>query len=386
MLLAMAPVIAPRAGEIQVPSAPDNPAAVLPPFEGHYGVGVRSYYWVDETRSKSGLDGDDGQRGISVTAWYPAVVERDERPALYAPGTDKILAAVDDVPEKRKRFIMAHEPLLNVAANAVPAAQAVAKKDGWPVILFSPGGNVSLHFQTALAERLASRGFVFIAMSHPYSSLDVSPDSGFTMSLEWDLDNEDRQVADENDNRLAGVLADDAAFVLARLRDLPTDDEALGPVMDLEQVGIAGHSRGGKTVGRACSTNPDYRACAVLDNIGPARERMTGIDQPFLTLRSAWDDARVAELHDYLGRTGSVAHDVVLENSNHFSCTDIPLFVAEVRLDGVDPASGIESCASILEAFFATFLTNEIAVATNWLPTGEVANVMIRRFQARAGD
>ena len=78
------------------------------------------------------------------------------------------------------------------------------------------------------------------------------------MTRNWDLDNEDRAIADRNDNELAGILASDAAFVLERLRVLQADGHVLGKAMNLDKIGIAGHSRGGKTVGRACSTNTAF--------------------------------------------------------------------------------------------------------------------------------
>jgi predicted dienelactone hydrolase len=121
--------------------------------------------------------------------------------------------------------------------------------------LFSPGGNVSRHSQTALAERIASQGFVFVSMSHPYSTMDVAPVSGFSLSIDWGLDQEDEQAAMAADNRLAQVLAGDAAFVLHQLRKLIENDDPFDGALELSHVGIAGHSRGGTTVGRACASN-----------------------------------------------------------------------------------------------------------------------------------
>ncbi len=372
------------ANEIEIPFAPEDARFVLPTPGGVHAVGVRSFYWVDNTRSKTGLPEDGGSREISATVWYPAITKPNQKPALYSPEIEKILAAVDSVPENRKQFIMAHEPLLNVASRSVPGAHPAPTENGWPVIFFSPGGDVSHYSQTVLAEIMASQGFVFIAMAHPYSSLDVAPESGFSMSLDWDLDNEDQQIADKNDNRLAQILAEDAAFIFDQMRAIAMTGHPLASAMDLNRAGIAGHSRGGKTVGRACSTNEAFRACVVIDNIGPARERITGIDQPFLTLRSDWDENRVAELHNYLSRTGSVAHDVLLLNSNHFSCSDLPLFVPELQVEGVEPVKSINTCARIIGAFFDAFLSDGASETIGWIPDGLSHQTSIRRFSSNA--
>jgi len=372
------------ATEIKVSVAPSDASTVLPTLSGTHAVGVRSFYWLDNTRSKTGLPGDGGNREISATVWYPAITKPGQQLALYSPGIEKILAAIDSVPEDKRQFIMAHDPLRNVASNSVPGAYPATAENGWPVIFFSPGGNVSHHFQTVLAEMLASQGFVFIAMSHPYSSLDFAAESGFSISLDWDLDNEDRQLADANDNRLAQILADDAAFVFDQVQAIATTDDPLAAAIDMNRAGIAGHSRGGKTVGRACSSKEIFRACVVIDNIGPARERVTGIDQPFLTLRSDWDAERVTELHDYLGRTGSIAHDVVLLNSNHFSCTDLPIFISELQGEGIEPVTSISACARIIASFFESFLSIGANGITDWLPDGLSDQISMRRFGSTA--
>ena len=206
------------------------------------------------------------------------------------------------------------------------------------------------------------------------------------MSLDWDLDNVIRKVADENDNRLADILAADANFVLMQMRSNTTTGHELESTMDLDRVGIAGHSRGGKTVGRACSKISEIGACAVLDNVGPARERITGIEQPFLTLRSDWDQDRVAELHDYLRRTGSVSHDVVLLESNHFSCTDIPLFMPDLRIAGKEPADQIRTCARILAGFFEAFLPGTAATGTDWIPEDLEDQLVVQRFEQNTAN
>jgi predicted dienelactone hydrolase len=377
MLLA---VMAPSTAATQVPVAPDQPEFVLPHPQGPHLVGVRSFSWIDDqnpaARTASGALG----REVSVQIWYPATGSSASRPALYSPGLELILAAAADLSESDRGFIMAHQPLLHTATNSLPGAEMLYRDRAWPVVLFSPGGNVSRHWQTVLAEGMASRGFVFVAMTHPFSTIDVAPASGFSMSIDWGLDQEDEQAAAEADNRLADVLARDAAFVLERLRDLARTGTSFAGALDLDEVGIAGHSRGGKTVGRTCASHPAFKACAVIDNIGPARERTTGIQPPLLTLRSPWDNERVAKLHDYLGRTGSVAYDVAMIDSNHFTCADLPLFIPDLRAEGVDPADGIENCARILTGFFDAHLVRRLPSDERWVPPVHPDLVEVRRF------
>ena len=366
--------------ETRVPYAPATPDFELPAPNGPHSVGVRSFAWLDEARPETATPDDGDHREVTVQIWYPATVGEKDRRALYTPELDAMLSAAADLPAADGDFVRRHAILGNTSTNGVPGAKIAASAEPWPVILFSPGGNVSRHWQTALAERIASQGFVFVSLSHPYSTMDVAPMSGFSMSIDWGLDQEDEEAALAADNRLADVLAGDAAFVLERLRELAEQEQALAGMLALDRVGIAGHSRGGTTVGRACASNPDFAACAVLDNIGPDREQETGVPPPFMTLRSPWPAERIAALHAYLGRTGSVAHDVELTDSNHFTCTDLPLFVPDLRVDGIEPSDGIDACADILVSFFDAYLRRRISTDEAWEPSIGAEKVSIRTF------
>jgi predicted dienelactone hydrolase len=367
--------------EIRVPYAPTNPDFTLPALNGPYSVGVRSFAWIDDARIESASPQEGDYREVTVQVWYPAAVESTVRSALYTPELKEMLSAAASLPAGEQKFVRAHEILGNTATNSVPGTKILELVQPWPVILFSPGGNVSRHSQTALAERIASQGFVFVSMSHPYSTMDVAPVSGFSMSIDWGLDQEDDQAATAADNRLAQVLADDAAFVLSQLRKLVKNDDPFDGALELSHVGIAGHSRGGTTVGRACASNPNFVACAVIDNIGPDRERETGVNQPFLTLRAPWAEERIAILHDYLNRTGSVAYDVELASSNHFTCTDLPLFMLDLRFEGIEPVDGIDACANILVGFFDAYLRRRVSTDDNtWERTIRSDKVRITKF------
>jgi hypothetical protein len=367
--------------ELRLPDAPTQPDFTLPASNGPYSVGVRSFAWIDETRvGIAGLAGA-GNREVALQVWYPATSAAAGSNALYFPELMEMISASAALPVNERKFVRAHSVLRNTATNSVPGASILESAQPWPVILFSPGGNVSRHSQTALAERMASRGFVFVSMSHPQSTLDVTPHSGFSMSIDWGLDQEDEQAAFAADNYLAETLAGDAAFVLEKLRKFVETDDLFNEALDLRHVGIAGHSRGGTTVGRACASNPDIVACAVIDNIGPDRERVTGIKQPFMILRSPWNEERIALLYDYLSRTGSVAYDVLLPNSNHFTCTDLPLFMADLRVIDIDPIDGIDACANILASFFNAYLRRrESTENDDWALPVRSTGVHVTRF------
>src|SRR3546814_9145090 len=54
--------------------------------------------------------------------------------------------------------------------------------------------------------------------------------------------------------------------------------------IDGGRIAILGHSRGGRTVSRAASTDPRIKAAVVYDALPPPRERASGFAQPLLLL------------------------------------------------------------------------------------------------------
>jgi hypothetical protein len=89
-------------------------------------------------------------------------------------------------------------------------------------------------------------------------------------------------------------------------------------------------------------------------------------------------------LHNYLSRTGSVAHDVLLLNSNHFSCSDLPLFIPELQVEAVEPVESINTCARIIAAFFDAFLSDGASETIGWIPDELSRQTSIRRFSSNA--
>jgi predicted dienelactone hydrolase len=169
----------PALGVTSAPAIATASAPARPP------VGLASRVFADEARS----------RELVTTIWYPA-----------APG------AVEDDFEWDGIFIGRgawHAPL-----------RAAPKR--WPVVLLSHGSGADASNLTWLAEALASRGYLAVAMDHPGDRFgDTSVEGRFA----------------------AWRRARDVGVVLDRLLADPT----FGPRIDRGRVAAAGHSSGGYT-------------------------------------------------------------------------------------------------------------------------------------------
>lgn len=350
------PEVAARTGLDFANVASDCPAPILlPEPTGHHQVGTVTYHWVDDAREDRLSADPDDDRQVIVTIFYPGLRDRDSPGAPYIPELEMLREGFRsdrrDVPKKIARDLARHGCVLTSAFRGI-------RVDGtgrYPVVLFSPGGNMSRHWHTAMAQELASHGYVVAVMSHEHSGLDVFPRGGFLMSSpHWQLpDSASEEEWGRLEDELADLLAGDASFTLDRLTALDEADPAgrFTGRLDLDRVAIIGHSRGGTTVGRACATDARFDACVVYDNIGPDREVATGLSRPQLVVRRPWPDARVATLRGYLEKNRVAAYDVVLAGAVHMSFSDLPFVEPDRHPADIDAAVAHRAIADVTLAF-----------------------------------
>ena len=312
----------------------------LPNPQGPYLVGTVSYHWLDKSRDEKMTEEENDYRQVITQIWYPAKLMEDSAPVAYFPAVEWVRAGFrsqkGDFPQKLAKDF---ERYNRVLSYSLPNAMLDETYDKYPLLLFATGGNMSRHFYTSIMEELASQGYIVAAISHPYSSMDVFPAGGFLMSSQYwnapdDASVEDKQKLDEE---LSDYLAADALFVLDQLSLLEKNDPTgrFEGKINLNKIAILGHSRGGKTVSRASSTDDRIKAAIIYDNIGPHSERASGLQQPMMTMHRPWGESGVENLHGYLGNTGSYAYEVVLDSASHFTFSDMPMVDPEnYKTDG----------------------------------------------------
>ncbi|MDX1578508.1 MAG: hypothetical protein R3266_08485 [Gemmatimonadota bacterium] len=318
-----APAFEPFALEVSAPD-PDD-AVTLPPTRGPRAVGTRTYHWVLD-RPEELTPAPSDRREVIAQLFYPAADGQSGRPAAYVP----------ELPLMRRGLLVHGFPPFAALSErmaayerVLPGLRAEAKILGgspFPVVLISPGGNMSRHWHTALARELASHGYVVAALSHAHSGMDVFPGGGFLAShLRWHPGDDVPSVeVDERDRELAIRLAEDVKAVVTGLAEM----NGTGPLadrLDLDRLALIGHSRGGSTVTAACGGDSAFGACVVLDNLGAVAGFDPAVRQPRLVLRTVWPDDRVRRLGARLAKAETDAFDVVLRGAGHHSFTDLVL-------------------------------------------------------------
>ena len=217
-------------------------------------MGRVSYDWVDPARTEIYAANPEDRRELVVFVWYPA----------------KPQPAVEFAPYLPPAWAPAVEFLgLNVAglrSHAIPEAAVAADTPAYPVLVLSPSGFPPL-LLGAIAEELASHGFVVVGVNHTYETtvtafadgrivpMNPAATGGALGPQTGSYEEVFRQRASVCEYKAA-----DLASIAGQLERLNTDPtQLLAGRLDLARVAALGHSFGGNAALEWCRTDPALR-------------------------------------------------------------------------------------------------------------------------------
>jgi dienelactone hydrolase len=170
--------------------------------------------------------------------------------------------------------------LSTVETSAVSDATPAGHQRGLPLVVLSPGFTSSRSTLTALAEDLASHGYVVAGIDHTYESHATAfPDGRVTTCLA----RESRRPGSGFQEKVAAGRAADVSFVLDELTGAHPAWAGAG-LIDPSRIAMAGHSAGGAAAIAAMLADPRIRAGIDMDGstVAPIPDR--GLSRPFLFL------------------------------------------------------------------------------------------------------
>ena len=293
--------------------------ASLPAPNGPYAVGRTDALLVDTGREDIATAEPD-RRQVPVEIWYPGVTGTGEATG-YFPGLEQVrdgLRASGEV----STFELLGLPLIRSRERI--NAEIAGNPERFPLVVFSPGNGTNVEFYAALADELASYGYVVVGLNHPY---DVAAAALADGEVAVCRPGPDTNRLDYVAERVA-VRAEDILFVLAELEAMAAAGDPLMSRLDFNRVAVLGHSLGGIAAAQACLANERIRACGNFDGLqqgGPFAvvDLITGPDQPFLYL------SKDAELPGPLTRLFeervAPTYVVLIPEAKHDGFTDAPL-------------------------------------------------------------
>jgi predicted dienelactone hydrolase len=353
-------------------------SVTLPKPTGPYPVGRVEYDWVDSTRIDSLSPSPKIKRQLTVWIWYPADSAKvQDRPAAeYLPKRWQIAC------ENAQGVLMSDfltRDLSLVHPHAVQNASLSPDQARYPVVLFKPGiGALAIDY-TTLCENLASHGYIVVASDSPYSTFVVVFNDGRVVTRTHAGNPGD--IADQNEakrlaDNLIPVWSADLHFELDQLERIDKNDPAnlFTGRLNLDEIGVFGHSLGGATAIQFCRDDTRCRAGIDIDGAPFGNAMQTSLTKPFLFLLS--EHSGEPESHEILRRIQSITagtsnwpNQITILGTRHFNFSDQALlkeyFISKLFLGPIDRRRALFIAADYVRAFFDTHIKNTPDVLMN---------------------
>ncbi|MER6944210.1 alpha/beta hydrolase [Nonomuraea sp. NPDC000554] len=328
----------------------------LPRPTGTHPVGTTALYLKDTSRPDPWVPTVEA-RELMVSLWYPAKSEGRRRARYMTQKESELLlkdAKITSVPL---------DVLSKTRTNAYSDAKPAGRKHGLPLVVLSPGFSKPRSTLTALAEDLASRGYVVAAIDHTYESVATTfPDGRVTTCVPCEGDHDPSLFT-----KLSKSRAADVSYVL---------DQLIGPhatwkdasLINPSRIAMAGHSAGGASTIAAMVKDSRLRAGIDIDGTTPPGILDGELSRPFMFLGKpatytpgSGNPAAATWERDWKLLTGWKRW-LLLTGAVHESFTDIVPLADQLGIDAGAKVPGVRSLEitrRYVRAFFDQHLRNK---------------------------
>ncbi|WP_117208258.1 alpha/beta hydrolase family protein [Allorhizocola rhizosphaerae] len=312
-------------------------------------------------------------RELMLQLWYPANPQRDQTFAPCMPPKaaesfglqpECMTHAYQSAPVARQR-----DPLFGV----IPVPWM---KRNYPVVLYSHAYSSSRGFGTVLIEELASRGYIVVAVDHPYDAGAVEFPGGRVVTYQPEeppsLGPPDLAWLDEANKRGLPVRVADMRFVVDSLAEMNEGKSSveglpsgLAGAMNLDRIGFFGHSLGGTTVAQAMLEDNRIKAGLSLDGAMPPAVRASGLDNPILFIASEQPDPyRAIESSWQVTNQRGWHRGLRMTGTGHNSFTDLIVICTQMECgQGMESTLGSVNAGravAVQRAYLMTFFDGQL--------------------------
>ncbi|WUJ68503.1 hypothetical protein OG809_25745 [Kribbella soli] len=332
----------------------------LPELTGNYQVGRRTFEWTDTPRRDPYAN---GPRKLAVWLWYPVAKETTGRRVQYAPGQWNGLHLKSPISVFQGPF----DTLQDRALDRVAVAPG-----RFPVVVLMPGMGLSAPMYAAIAEDLASHGYLVAGVTPTYSA-NLTVLGGQTVESKpeanpsnlGDSSESSQQVGDH----LVTVWAADARFAAGMVaKQLPGSvDSSVGP-------SYVGHSFGGAASLEACRQDQRCAAAVDLDGSQFGDVVTKGVKAPIMLLGAddscitsvcgpdAKNDTDRNRALSLLKASNETSWCATIPGSRHFNFTDYGVYYLAYPLRKFLPLGSVgpRHALTVTNGYLNTFLSHAI--------------------------
>lgn len=239
----------------------------LPRLTGLYLIGTQSTCFTDSDRIDPYTS--DGQlRRVMVRFWYPSDLKSEQKYPYMGDRMPLLQAAFAN--QTRMPLWLSKLMLRDLMTDAYSNVPLSTKESAYPVVLFSHGlSGVPTDMYASIIENLASHGYIVVAIDHPYLNIITRFSTGEVVSSQAISDQFQRM--NQQDQRkfqmdAIEVYKADMRLVIDQLELLNQDSNSIFYThLDLDRIGVMGHSAGGTAAIEFCRSDDRCKAAADLD-------------------------------------------------------------------------------------------------------------------------
>jgi pimeloyl-ACP methyl ester carboxylesterase len=345
----------------------------LPAPTGHFAVGRTTYAWVNNTQMDELAPSSGAKREVLVWIWYPSAAATSAAPVEYLPAPWRLALAQHSGVLMSQFFT---RDLSLVRAHSTSDPEVSSEQRPYPVVIMRAGGGALTADFTTLAEDLASHGYIVVGFDAPYRTfVVVLPDNRIVIRPATnDPENLQADQANRLINRLLPMWTSDTKFVVSQLEQLNAADPSgkFTGRLDMQRLGMFGHSFGGATALQFCHDDPQCKAGIDMDGAPYGSVVQDGLKQPFMFILSDHShdlpDSASGQIHanfqSIYDRLPNGRLFITIRGANHFSFSDQMLLKSHyvIRLlcmfgfGGLDGRRGLTITADYVRTFFDVYL------------------------------
>ena len=347
--------------------------SVLIPLEnvakptGEYQVGTQVIHMVDNDRSAWYGQESSNPREIMVRVWYPAQPQEGDLKAPYV-YNEKLIGDMVSEGFGIPKYLMKN--LRNINGNSWSEAQPVNEK--FPVIIFSHGIGGLKTQNTTQMEEMASHGYVVFSCDHAYDAgVSIFPGDRIIFGKTNIPDNLTKEEKWNMRRAQLDYRAADIQFLLDEMDRENFLSVALKNSLDLEHIGVFGHSFGGGTSVVVASVDERIDACFGLDAWFlpiPSNVLNSDLNKPFIHLgQVSWKEKEnYLKLDTLAGNNSAWSVRLDVRGATHYDFTDFSQFSKLTKKYGsgmIAPLRIRKITNSAIREFFDHYLKNGPALA-----------------------
>lgn len=354
----------------------------LPAPTGHFAVGRTTYTWVNNSETDELAPSPGAKREVVAWIWYPSAAVSSAAPGEYLPPAWRSALTQDEGPLMGGLLT---RDLSLVHAHSTSDPDVSPEQRSYPVVIMRAGGGALTTDFTTLAEDLASHGYFVVGFDAPYRTFVVVLPGNRVVTRSSANDPENLPAGQQVQliNKLLPMWTSDTKFVVNQLQQLNSADPAgkFTGRLDVQHLGMFGHSFGGATALQFCHDDPRCKAGIDIDGAPYGTVVQDGLKQPFMFLLSDHSreksdpesiqiGANIQSIYDRLPKGRMF---VTIRGANHFSFSDQMLLKSPVVIKllgllgfgSLDGRRGLAITTDYVHTFFDVYLKDAPAASLN---------------------